>query len=291
MFAKALKSVSVYTHPVIISTRLYDGKVGGGCATFIILNEEGWILTAAHVLNVLRNSQKDETARLEYEKKKSAIESNPGLNTKQKKKRLKLLTPNKHWITNSSYWWGKGGVTIKEFVLDEMADLAAGRLEPFDSKSISVYPTFKNPNGELLVGTSLCKLGFPFHEIKVTFDENKNSFQIAPGVLPMPRFPIDGIHTRVAIYIDKKSKREVKFIETSSPGLRGQSGGPIFDIYGNVWGLQSRTSHFPLGFSPKVKKGGKEVEENQFMNVGLGTHVEEIVRFLTSKKIKFNLST
>jgi len=53
MFANALKSVSVYTFPVIISQRFYDEKVKCSCATFIILNEEGWILTSAHVLAVL----------------------------------------------------------------------------------------------------------------------------------------------------------------------------------------------------------------------------------------------
>jgi len=39
MFANALKSVSVYTYPVIISQRFYGGKVKCACATFIILME------------------------------------------------------------------------------------------------------------------------------------------------------------------------------------------------------------------------------------------------------------
>ena len=290
MFANSLKSVSIYTYPVIISKRFYDEKVECDCATFIILNEEGWILTSAHVLTVLHLAKKHFIEYSDYKKRKAEIESNLRLNAKQKNKQIRHLSTNKQWITNQSYWWGKDGVTIKNFIIDEMADLATGRLEPFDGKSISVYPTFKDPKKELLVGTSLCRLGFPFHSINATFDENKKSFQIAPGVLPMPRFPLDGIHTRVAIFVDNKSKREVKFIETSSPGLRGQSGGPIFDIHGNIWGLQSKTAHFALGFKPKVKHGNKEVEENQFMNVGLGTHVEEIIRFLIDKKIKFNLS-
>lgn len=291
MFAKALKSVSVYTYPVIISQRFYNENVKCSCATFIILNEEGWILTSAHVLALLNIAKKHSIEYSDYKKRKVEIESNPKLNIKQKNKRIKHLPINKQWIINQSYWWGKDRVAINNFFIDRMADLAIGRIEPFDSKSISVYPTFKNPKKELSVGTSLCRLGFPFHNINASFDEDKNSFQIAPGVLPMPRFPIEGIHTRVAIFVDEKSKREVKFIETSSPGLRGQSGGPIFDIYGNIWGLQSRTSSFSLGFKPKVKHGNKEVEENQFINVGLGTHVEEIVHFLTDKKIKFNLST
>jgi S1-C subfamily serine protease len=51
MFAMALEKVSVFTMPVIISKRFMDGKVESGCASFIIVNPEGWILTSAHVLN------------------------------------------------------------------------------------------------------------------------------------------------------------------------------------------------------------------------------------------------
>ena len=54
--------------------------------------------------------------------------------------------------------------------------------------------------------------------------------------------------------------------------------------------IMSRTTHFPLGFSPKVKKNGKEVEENQFLNVGLGAHPEVIVAFLADNGISFRLS-
>jgi hypothetical protein len=60
-----------------------------------------------------------------------------------------------------------------------------------------------------------------------------------------------------------------------------KSGGPIFDVNGTVWSIESRTTHFPFGFSPKVKKNAKEIEENQFLNVGLGVHPELIVAFLT----------
>ena len=71
MFANALKSVSVYTYPVIISQRLYDGKVKCDCATFIILNEEGWILTSAHVLTALGMCQGDGSSDNKKCKKKT----------------------------------------------------------------------------------------------------------------------------------------------------------------------------------------------------------------------------
>jgi hypothetical protein len=53
---------------------------------------------------------------------------------------------------------------------------------------------------------------------------------------------------------------------------------------------QSKTSHLPLGFSPKIKKNGREVEENQFLNVGLAVHPELLVAFLKDSQVKFNLS-
>ncbi len=36
----------------------------------------------------------------------------------------------------------------------------------------------------------MCKLGFPFHQIVPTYDENADAFHFTT---PIPRFPIDGI--------------------------------------------------------------------------------------------------
>jgi len=169
--------------------------------------------------------------------------------------------------------------------------LVIGRLEPFNQKIISTYPVLKDPALNLNIGTSLCKLGYPFHDIKASFNDTKNTFELAPGSVPLPLFPIEGIYTRNIIAgKSKNGKYDIKFLETSTPGLRGQSGGPIFDSNGVVWALQSRTNHFPLGFSPKIRKNGKEVEENQFLNVGWGIHPELIVAFLSDNGIKFRLS-
>lgn len=53
MFASALQTVEKFVRPVVVSKRLYSGKVESGIATFIVVNEEGWILTAAHVFSDL----------------------------------------------------------------------------------------------------------------------------------------------------------------------------------------------------------------------------------------------
>lgn len=287
MFRKALDIVSSFTLPVIISKRFYSKKVEAGCGTFIIINSEGWILTAAHVLADMSISKEHTKEYKQYKEDVSKIELDVKLNAKQKKKHIGRIKLNNNWIINHSYWWGRDGVLAKDWKIDNFADLAISRLEPFDGKSISGYPIFRKTSDPIQPGTSLCRLGFPFHNIQASFDESNNSFRLAEGTLPMPRFPLDGIHTRNAMFRDENTKREVKFIETSSPGLRGQSGGPVFDIDGRICGLQSRTIHLPLGFSPKIHVNEKEFQENQFINVGIATDVAEILKFLKETGVSF----
>lgn len=291
MFATAVDIASKYTFPVIISTRLFNGTVSCGCASFIVINQDGWILTAAHVLQDLVLFQKHEKERAAYEKTHTEIRENPKLSRGQRKNQLSRLQKNNEWITKHSFWWGWDGLQVSSFQIDTLADLAVGKLDPFDPQKVKSYPVFRNPAKPLPPGTSLCRLGFPFHKITATYDEANDSFRIADGVLPIPRFPNDGIHTRIGIATDQSGGRQVKFVETSTPGLRGQSGGPIFDIDGNICALQSRTLHLPLGFSPPAMQGSKEIVEHQFMNVGMGTHVEEIAKFLNLQGVSFSVST
>jgi len=290
MFANALKLASIYTKPVIVSQKFYNGTVESGCAAFIILNEEGWILTAAHIFIPLYNLKNHKNEILEYEKKINEINSS-SYNAKRKKRLIKKLPFNKKWIVNISYLWGLFGDRVNNITYNPILDLGIAKLKEFNKDSISEYPIFKNPRDKLLIGTSLCRLGYPFHEIESTFNEEEKQFKLKEGTFPLARFPLDGIFTRNLIYFDDSSNKQVKFIETSTPGLKGQSGGPIFDVDGYICGLQSRTTHLALGFNAKIKKDNKEVEEHQFLNAGVGTHVEEIVNFLTANNIKFKLST
>jgi len=290
MFAKAYKIASGFTHPVVISTRRYDGTVTCGPASFIILNENGWILTVAHLFESDFLEKKHNIAIRGYEQQIKKIKDDKNLGTKQKEEMIKKIKFNPKWITNFSYWWGKDGVKVKDVKILPKADIAIGRLEPYDPNMVKTYPVIKNPHSNMDLGTSLCRIGYPFHVMKATFDSKKNIFNIPINMIPIHHFPIEGIYTR-NILRGKDSKYDVKFLETSSPGLRGQSGGPMFDAKGTVCAIQSHTVHLPLGFSPKVRKGKKEIEENQFLNVGLGVHPEVITAFLTDNGINFNLSS
>ena len=49
MFADACDKVSEFSRPVVISTRHQDGTIKTECGTFIVLNRDGWIITAGHM--------------------------------------------------------------------------------------------------------------------------------------------------------------------------------------------------------------------------------------------------
>lgn len=290
MFAEAYQIAGCFTLPAIISVRYFDKTVECGCGAFIVINEEGWIITVAHLLESFFAHQQHAQEIADYDRQAQAIQQDGKFDGKQKRKRIGRLKTNPKWITAHSLWCSRDGVNLHDVKVFPEGDLLLGRLDPFDPKMVGAYPIFKDPS-TLREGTSLCKLGFPFHKIEATYDESKKAFELSPGALPLPRFPIEGIYTRNVIAgKSRDGKYEIKFLETSSPGLRGQSGGPIFDIKGTVWAVQSRTTHFPLGFSPKVEKNGREVEEHQFLNVGWGVHPELVVSFLKDNGIKFSLS-
>ena len=101
-------------------------------------------------------------------------------------------------------------------------------------------------------------------------------------------FPIEGIYS----HLDKRGKSAdgsctMTYINTSSPGLKGQSGGPIFDVNGHIYGMQVQTDHRSLGFHPTVELDGQKYIENQIMNVGVGLHVSTIFELLDSKGIRY----
>ena len=288
MFADAYEKATHFTNPLIVFVRHFDGTVGCGIGASVVLNSEGWVGTVAHAVTVVPKARAHRKEIAAYEKKVEAVKENRCLDAKERRQKIEQIEANPKWITDYSIFWGAEGVTAKENRVLLEADLALVRLNPFQPDDIAVYPVLKDPSN-LRCGTSLCKLGYPFYSIKATWDGER--FQADRGQFPIPRFPIEGILTRKLVCGKSKDQRyDIKFLETSSPGLMGQSGGPIFDVNGTVWGIQSSTHHLPLGFSPKVKKNDTEVEEHQFLNAGQGVHPETLIPFLRDNRIKFKLS-
>ncbi|WP_400246207.1 serine protease [Methanomethylophilus alvi] len=287
MFAKACERVYKFTRPLIISTRTVDGTVSSSCGTFIIINPEGWILTAGHLFDSFVKYQQDmkkikEVEEINARKASMAVQGAMTLPD--------TIQPDPKWITNHSFWWGGDGLRITSVYVNREIDIALAKLDGFRPDMVQEYPIFRDPD-TMRPGTSICRTGFPFANIATDFDEGSKSFRIRNGVLPLPFFPNDGIHTRNVLKQNKSKEGnyDMLYVETSTPGLKGQSGGPIFDTNGHIYAMQVQTNHIPLGFHPISEYDGKSIVENQFLNVGIGVHGKLLQQIMRDHHISFKV--
>jgi len=288
MFANACEKAYKFTRPLIVSTRTVGGTVSAAVGTFFFVNSDGWAMTAGHMFDSFVKFQGDLNKIKEIdginESKKAA--GPDGVSIEQ----LNKLEKDQNWITNHSFWFGQDGIRMSTVFVNRQVDIAIMKLEGVKPEMVSEFPVFRDP-ATMRPGTSLCRLGFPFVNVESDFDAPTNSFRIKKGVLPLPFFPNDGIHTRNLNGGKSKDGFDLLYVETSTPGLKGQSGGPIFDAQGRIYAMQVRTNHIPLGFHPTAEYEGKVMVENQFINVGVAVHGKVIQDILRSKNVRFNTDT
>jgi hypothetical protein len=289
MFSEALERVSKYTLPVIFSRKFRRGNVSSGLGTFIIINRDGWILTADHIVAEIAKFEESQVKMAEYDQQKKNIMADASLKEKEKHRRIQRLQVSDEWIIAQAVFWADPKWRIETFVRWPLADIALGQIKGFDATALPEYPVFKNPAEELKMGTSICRLGYPFHEIKATFIESSGQFELDQSTFPVPRFPNDGILTRFVAFNSQDGSDQAIFVETSTAGLRGQSGGPIFDREARICAIQSRTNSLPLGFSPSIKQGSREYVEHQFIHLGWGTHVKHCIKLMRDNHVSFRM--
>jgi hypothetical protein len=294
MFVEAIEKVDQYTRPVHFILRYYTGSdIVPGTATLFFVNEDGFAITCRHVARQILYANSIYENYLKFKGELRVFEKDPAFETQ------KTLLESKYKINSdnpirilfnfiqcvSSY----KGLTIH---LHPTQDLAIIQFRDFESKQYQGYAKFLKDTRLVKQGRYLCRLGYPFPEFS-NYQYNKNTGDIEwtkGGRINTPSFPIDGIITR---HIG--GSNEVVGIEMSTPGLRGQSGGPLFDKDGVIYGMQSATRHLHLGFDQinreVVTEGHrKRVSNYPFLNVGQCVHVDVIKQFLREKKIAFHES-
>jgi trypsin-like peptidase len=294
MFADAVRRATNFTLPLFSSFSQLNGDITSGNGSMVIVNQEGWFLTAAHVFDPWRKLQKDVPTVRAYLERRASIEQNRSLDPKHKRKQLAKLVADEACVDSCTFWWiptpssQPQPLAATTVFLHPQHDLALGRLDNFDVRFVREYPIFKRP-GELQPGTSLCRLGFPFTRLQTTIRPVEGGRkEVDVNVAELTLFPNEGILTRIATAGDFKEPGQPipQFIETSSPGLRGQSGGPIFDRNGVVWGIQSRTNNISLGFDPPDPANPTRTI-HQYLNVGWAVHPAVVRWALTSHGVKF----
>ncbi|MFZ1990447.1 MAG: hypothetical protein WAW96_11835 [Alphaproteobacteria bacterium] len=290
MFREAYAIAREFTRPIVMSRLSQAGDCSCAIGSFVHVNRDGWIVTAAHILKHVDELVSGDHAARAHEASVAAIDGDVSLGSKERYDRKRALGKlDKNATKRGSIWWGRDGIVTTQIVFNETVDIGVAKLANFDPGSISRYPKFKNPSDNPEPGASLCKLGFPFHEINPTYDQSTDVFRLPPGAVPLPLFPMDGIFTRVIEFQPTNPPPyPLRLIETSSPGLKGQSGGPTFDQNGVIWAIQCRTGHLPLGFNPVAP--GAKTPEHQFLNVGLGVHTATLFGLFDQNGIKYDVA-
>jgi hypothetical protein len=292
MFVNAIEEVAQFTRPIHTITRNYqETLVSPGAATLFFVNENGCAITCKHVVDLIGNRQ----AINEKYKKFLLEKSQVGKNNKYNQ-RIKALEEEYNYKENAI-------IQLKEVFVGVTSDATIKYRwinHPKYDVSILIFEDFKNPlyqshakfikdASALKQGKFLCRLGFPFPEF-TNFQYNNVTDDIEwtnTGKSETPRFPIEGMLTRHIMH-----EGEISGIELSTPGLRGQSGGPLFNQEGIVCGMQSGTNHLHLGFDMKnfeYKINGRiiKVTNQPFIHVGHCVHVDIIKKFLKDNNIKF----
>jgi hypothetical protein len=157
----------------------------------------------------------------------------------------------------------------------------------FDVLEPTNYCYFVDIMNEIDQGTSLARIGFPFVEFNnYIFDNSRKTLNFTTNNEPMTTFVNDAVVSQnYGDYNNGVFSRTHLIL--SSPGIKGQSGGPVYDNQGRVAGIQSATATRELDFIGKTKVKNKLVETPQFLNIGICVSAEVIKEFLIQHNVKY----
>lgn len=289
MFVNAIETVDQFTRPIYMITRTYNGQITAGTGTMFFVNEHGAAVTCKHIAQlIIQAEQINATYQQFREEKMRLLRNNPSAS-------LAALEQKYNYSANSliqvkfNYFKAFASVSTMQIHLHPTLDLAIIEFKGFNQKHYQSFARFFGDSAHIKQGRSLCRLGYPFPEF-TNFQYNQAADDIeftTTGNPNTPRFPIDGIITR---FVGDGTK--VVSIEMSTPGLRGQSGGPLFDTEGRIYGMQFQTTHYHLGFDMKdmpvmIDGSPTPISNYPFLHVGWCVHVDRICDFLVEMKIPF----
>ncbi len=287
MFVQAIEKVAGFTRAIHSISRNFGSKeVQKGAATLFFVNKEGYALTCKHVAQWITQADQINHRYANFQTQSKGL-SGGQITSLAKKLGLDSSQTSEMRITFVDC---VDKISNLKFHLHPIYDLALIKFEGFEKTIFGSTPIFKKEDHEIQPGTMLCRLGFPFPEF-TNFELNQQAqvLQWSPTGNPRsPRFPMDGMLTR--FLGDKEGK--IYGMELSTPGLRGQSGGPLFDSEGKICGMQSRTKHLHLGFDIEEKAiiahgKSKKVNDYAFIHLGECIHVSVIKEFLRENKVDF----
>lgn len=291
MFVKAIENINRFTRPIHTIMRSYgSNKVWPGAATLFFVNDEGIAITCRHVAEHLLHSEKVNQQYLLFSQARFRLKRDEQYDENLKELEVQFnYFPEAIIQTKHSFVGCFDKISGFDCHMHPFADLAIIRFKGFSKIHYNGYAQFINDDNMARPGRFLCRSGFPFPEFNnYAYNYQKDEIEwTREGNPRSPSFPIEGIITRLIA-----QNGQVVGIEMSSPGLRGQSGGPLFDPDGLIYGMQSSTRHLHLGFdleNHEVTMGNrtKRVTNMPFLHVGQCVHASVIKTFLREHGVKF----
>ena len=291
MFVQSIEKAAQFTRPIHSIVRTYGGKkIIPGAATLFFVNDEGYAITCKHVIDLLASS---DNLNKQYGNFKTERDKLP--RDGQFKRNLKGLELKNKYTDESIVQVKNTFVDCVDFMsgfswhVHPKHDLAILKFNDYKKLHYNGHAVFVKDSSTIKQGEFVCRLGFPFPEF-TNFRFNEISDEIEwtkEGISASPRFPIEGMITRFLA-----DEQKLFGIELSTPGLKGQSGGPLFNKDGIVYGMQFSTKHLHLGFDIIDKEiitnnKLKKVSDYSFLHLGQCIHADTIKDFLKEKNVSY----
>lgn len=291
MFMNAISRASTFTRPINTIMRTYGGKqVVPGSGTLFFVNRDGWAVTCKHIAEMIANADginqhyqrfRQDVQRLPHDNKQQAALK--GLEIKYKYQAGSIIQLKNNFVDCVD------SMTSLTWHMHPSLDLALLHFDGFRQIHYTDVAKFSRNPDAARQGKFLCRLGYAFPEFN-NFIYNKDKDDIEwtnTGIQHSPQFPIEGMVTR---FLGENG--QIYGIEMSTPGLRGQSGGPLFDERGVVYGMQFSTKHLHLGFDLvdkeiQVNNQPKKISDYSFLHLGQCIHAEAIKAFLRQHQVAF----
>lgn len=290
MFRTAIEKVGNFTRPIHFISNIYgEPTVRPGAATLFFVNDQGVAITCKHVTSLIKSSGEMLTRYQNFLTEKNNLAKSGSFNKKLKDLKTKYGY-NKPDNACQLLYQMVNCADFKSIDVFEHPDydLAILKMKDFSRKFYTGHAVFAKNSNELQPGVFLCRLGFPFPEFtNFKYDAATEKISWTNDAARMVRFPIEGMVTRHF----GNAEGKIFGVEMSTPGLKGQSGGPLFNADGLVYGMQSMTIHLHLGFdmnNQEIYSEGRKIKiTNQpLLHVGNCVHVDIIKQFLRDHSVE-----
>jgi len=265
MFVNAIEKVGGFTRPIFTIMRRYgSSEVSPGAAAIFFVNDEGWAVTSGKVAKMIIDAGSIDKKYADFIARKNQVPK--GTDFEEGIRQLEdFFKYDRDSIAQLKINFVDCVDVVKgvQCKIHPKIDLALIHFEGFSKLGYKSHALFAGDGAVVKPGKYLCRLGFPFPEFNnFKYDiDTDNIVWTNEGQRTMPRFPGEGMVTRLV-----GSPEGIVGVEMSTPGFKGQNGGPLFDQRGVIYGMHSGTSK---------------------LNLGMSIHVDTIKAFMKQEKVKY----